>query len=196
MIDEARFAVVEKQVAESHAMLSAIHARVMRERPSRVKLDASLIDKLYGELRKVRRATTKDLADAMGADEQVVRVTLYKLRARGDCAKVGRGLWACAGAPVPLPRPATPEELAAPLTGDEVAVLAFMHSWKRAVTEEVVEASVVLSPGALAGDVLASLRRRDLVSEWGTLTAAGREAVAALKEVDASHDSEAPRQLP
>jgi transcription initiation factor IIE alpha subunit len=90
MIDDQVLLELAKQVAAIHGLLFAPGCTEKRAWDS---MEPTLIQRVGDELVARRRASSRELAEALGAKSESVRVALYTLRRRGVCARIGVGLW-------------------------------------------------------------------------------------------------------
>ena len=86
-VDDIHQRVVPKQIRGADGEPSP---PVMRTRAP------SLASRVQEEMIRRQRATVDELAMVLNEKRESVRVTLYELRKRGACARVGRTLWASA----------------------------------------------------------------------------------------------------
>lgn len=92
-MDDQLLTEMKKKVDDIHELL---FPPPRPPRAERLPGEAALIVRVREELAHRRRATTTELAEALSAKKETVRVSLYALRRRGQCARIGRGLWASA----------------------------------------------------------------------------------------------------
>lgn len=86
-VDDIHQRIIPKQICGADGAPSPA---VMRTR------GPSLAALVQAEIIRRQRATVDELALVLNAKKESVRVTLYELRKRGVCARVGPTLWASA----------------------------------------------------------------------------------------------------
>jgi hypothetical protein len=100
MIDDQSLETMAAQVAATAKKVDDMHGLLFPPPAERGSGEIgryrtfTVISRVREELQHRRRATVAELAESLNANPSSVRVTLYRLRAEGECVRVGPKLWA------------------------------------------------------------------------------------------------------